>query len=760
MGEQGEQSTHSRPAATRGSGIFGNLKGDVSGGLSAAIIALPVAISCGLVAFAPLGPGYAASGALAGLYAAIFVTVVAALFGGTPLQISGPKSSLAVILAALLAVLLQEPALGPEPSARAGTALVLVFFCVLLAGVFQVGFSFLRLGTIIKFIPYPVTVGFMNGLAVIIVLSQVSIFVDSPDFGFAALMSNAIAFKPKAAAIALASLLTMAVARRWLKGGGDAVSALIVGTGVYYFFAASDPSLAASGGLGGIIGRVPADIPLPGQVSGFIGLMAAPEWPRLVWLVVPSAFVLALLGSIESLLSAVAMDTHSDTRHGSNRELLGQGLGNIAAACFGGLAGGGSPTRATASYSAGGRTRLASIVHGLFFLGVVTVAGPLVGKIPLAVTAGILFVYAYRLADDWTRQLIIKVGREKAGEKNREFYLNLAVVVLVTVLTVAADLIVAVGVGFAVASFLFIVSAGQSPIYRHFRGSQVHSKNARPLDMMNLLKTEGLAIVVVEAQGPIFFGSAERLAERLEAFANEATFIILDLRRVTQIDATGAHILTRLDRFMANKGKTLLISHLTPARPMWAFLADMDVIRPDTENHFFPDSDTALAWAEDRILNKDMRGDGRDREIPLEDLEVLIGIEGKQLESFRKILTRKEFAKGECIFEEGDKGDAMYFVARGTLSVRVRLPDGQRSVRLAGIGSGVIFGEMAILGSIPRTATVTADEDVVCYMLTREDFQGLGFENPDIVIRLLLNLSRQSAHRLEMTSEEVRALER
>lgn len=737
-----------------GGGLFHNLKGDVSGGVAAAIITLPVAISCGLVAFAPLGPDYAATGALAGLYAGIFVTVFAALFGGTPLQISGPKSSLAVILAALVAGLVHDPMLPQDPDGRVAMVVILVFLCIVMGGVFQIAFGVFRLGTIIKFIPYPVTVGFMNGLAIIIVLSQVPVFLEGPEFGFSAIMAENTAVQPKAVFVGLVGFVTMLIARRWLKRGGDAILALLAGSAAYYILA----SVGGPEGLGGVIGRMPMQVPTPDKFVSFLAVIGDPNFTSLLSKIVPPAFVLGLLGSIESLLSAVAMDTRSATRHDSNRELMGQGVGNIVSGCFGGLAGGGSLTRSTASYTAGGRTRLASGMHGLLFLGAVTAVGPVVGLVPLAATAGILFVYAIRLADNWTRQLIAKVGRDGVAGSNRDMHLDLGVVFLVTVLTVATDLIVAVGVGFIAAMFQFIVRTGQEPVYRYLRGDTMHSKNARPLEMMETLKDKGRAIVLVEAQGPIFFGSAERLAAKIEAFADDSDIIILDFRRVTDIDVTGAQIVARLDQFMANKGKVLLISHLPPGRPLSAFLRDMEVIRPDTEDRVFADADAALAWAEDRMLAS-VSGDAG-REIPLEDLEIMAGMSEQQFDLLRTFLVRREFEAGACILKEGEEGDAMYFIASGAVSVRGRLSDGERTVRLAGIGPGLVFGEMAILGDFPRTASVVADDAVVCYALTRDAFKEISYNHTDVGIKLLLNLGRQSAHRLEITSEQVRALER
>ena len=734
--------------------MFKNLKGDLSGGLSSAVVALPVAISCGVVAFAPMGKDFAAYGALAGLNTAIFVTFVAAVLGGSPLQNSGPKSSLAIILAAVMATALTDPLMPEEPGARAALAIVLTFFCVVMAGIFQILFGLLRLGNLIKFIPYPVTAGFMNGLAVIIVLSQLPLFIKAKAFDLATLVGDDVVVHPKAVVIFLITVGAMWLARLWLRRGGDALLALAVGAGAYFAMA----HYLGPRDLGGVIGPIVQNFPYPNQVFKFAEAWNDPNIDLLAVRLVGPALVIALLGSIESLLSAAAMDVHRHVRHDSNRELMGQGVANVVAGLFSGLAGGGSPTRSVANYNAGGRTRLASLVNALFFLLVITVMGPVVSKIPLAATAGILVVYAFRMIDGWSRQLIAKMGQIKGLRDRRDVAVNLLVVGLVTVLTVTMDLVVAIGVGFAVASFLFIFRSGQTPIHRHYTGAQVQSKNARPLAQMEVLKDSGAGIVVVEARGAIFFGSAERLAEQLEALAEDAHTVILDLRRVDEVDATGAHIFHRFDRYLARRGKVFALSHLPSSSQLRGFLRDMEVIRPDSEDRVFADVDAALTWAEDRLLVAAERARGFSDELKLEDMEVLAGLDAGQVSDLKAAMSRETYPAGARIFDEGGDGDAMYFLAAGSVDVMGRLGDSGREVRFAGIGPGVIFGEMAILGDMARSASIDAKESVVCYKLTKQAFETLVAGKPELVIRLLLNLGRQSAHRLDMTSAEVRTL--
>jgi len=733
---------------------FHTIRGDISGGLSSAVVTLPVAISCGVIAFAPMGAEFAAYGALAGMNAAIFVTLIAALLGGSPLQVSGPKSSLAVILAAVMAGLLADPLMPEEEGARAAMAIVLTFLCVVMAGGFQIIFSVLRFGNLIKFIPYPVTAGFMNGLAILIVISQAPVFLGAREINLDAFLSDQVLLRPKAALICLVTMGAMWLARMWLRRGGDALVALAAGTAAYYGL----QRVTGTPELGGVIGPIVRNIPYPKQLFNFSEVLTDPNIDLLLLGLVGPALIIALLSSIESLLSATAMDAHRHVRHDSNRELMGQGAANIVSGIFSGLAGGGSPTRSVANYDAGGRTRLSSLVQALFFLMVVTVMGPFMAKIPLAAMAGILFVYAYRMIDGWSRQLVAKMGQIKGLWERRDVTVNLMVVGLVTVLTVTMDLVTAIGAGFAVASFLFIVRVGQSPIHRHFTGAQVQSKNARPLRQMDVLRASGNAVVFVEARGAIFFGSAERLAEQLESLSEAAETVILDLRRVTEIDATGAHIFRRFDRYLSRQGKVFLLSHLPQSNPLWGFLRDMEVIGPDNLDRVFEDADQALTWAEDRLLAAAEQSRGFADELALEDMEILTGLTEQQITALKSALSREAYPAGARLFEENAEGDAMFFLAAGSVDVRGRLADSGREVRFAGIGPGVVFGEMAILGDMARTASIDARESVVCYKLEKSAFERLVAERPDLVIRLLLNLGRQSAHRLEMTSAEVRTL--
>ena len=744
--------------ATNNAAWHANLAGDFRGGITVAVVALPTGLSCGLLAFAPLGPEYASLGLVAGLLTGVFATVVASLRGATPYQITGPRSALAVLLAAVLAGLLQSPHLPAEPEARAAMAIALIFLCVLMAGAFQILLGVLRLGILIKYIPATVVAGLMNGFAIIIFFSQVPVFlgVSNP---MAALAGGA-GIEPMAAGIGLCTVVVMVVSSRIVPFVPGALVAITVGALLYHVAAPLIETGEAGQGLR-MIGEIPVGMPDSARFMDFPALIS--EGGNLLALLpelVGAALTLALLGSITSLLGALAADSISGTRHDSNRELIAQGLGNMASALFGGLGASGSVLRATVNYEAGGRTRMASVFHALFFLLVVTVLGPLMGRIPTAVIAAVLLVFAFQMVDRRSLRLLIRLASKGRAAAGQDAPVNLFIVVLVTVTTVTADFVTAAGVGLVTASLLFAAKMGRSVIRANLRGSTIRSKTARSRRAVEALNAKGSAISYIEAQGPIFFGSADRLRTEIEDSLADAEFILLDLKRVTDLDDTGLRILRQLDRSITAAGKVFLLSGLSEDRPLWEFVRPWLEKDPAMESRLFPDTDGALTEAEDRLLGDLFQGEKIVAERPLTEMDSLRHMSSEQIAHLEMFLERRTYRAEERILAKGEEADALFFLAAGTVSVRVPVTEGRRMARLAGFRPGVIFGEMAVVEDDVRSADVHADRDAVCYVLSRANFNTLTHQRSDIVVHLLLNMARALATRLRITSNQIAEAEK
>jgi len=410
---------------------FSNLSGDAYGGIVAGIVALPLGLAFGAGVF----PHDEQLGATAGLWGAILVGFFAAAFGGTNTQISGPTGPMVVVFATLLASLTAALQLTNPDAGNVELitmAIPLLFAAVVLGGVIQILMGVFKLGKFIKLVPYTVISGFMSGIGVIIILLQASrLFGGRPESGQ---IIDAVRAIPVSIAnmnvYALGiSVLTLAIVFFWPKKIGKflpgTLAALIIGT---------------------IVSIIVPGAPLLGEIKAGVPDFVMPQFSTsTITLVFGAAFVLAILGAIDSLLTSMIADTATRTRHNSDQELIGQGIGNTIAGFFGALPGAGATMRTMVNINTGGTTKLSGMIHGLLLAAIVFIAAPLAAKIPTAVLAGILVKVGFDIIDfDYL----------KKGMNGPRW--DLFVMVMTLFLTVFTDLITAVGAGVFVAAALYI----------------------------------------------------------------------------------------------------------------------------------------------------------------------------------------------------------------------------------------------------------------------------------------------------------------
>jgi len=745
----------SQPEKTplKGLSFFSNLKGDFSGAISAAIITLPMSVGYGIIAFAPLGLSFAPQAALLGIYTAIFGAFIAALLGGTPLQITGPKAPLTLILSSVIANLCLNL---PETLQHREMIIVgMGAICVGFAGLFQVFFGLLRLGNLVKFVPFPVVSGFMNGIAILLVIKQLKPLIGMDiKASLFSIFTRLDAFQPLTLAVGLTTLIVLFLSKKFIKVIPASLMGLGSGTILYYILSFFAPPEM----MGPIVGNINVEFPKP---YTFINLASVVHqidiWEYLPDILI-SGFVLGLLASMESLLSSVVSDNLTDSRHNSTQELVGQGIANISCACFGALPGAGSVPRSLASYNAGGRTRLSGMLCGIFIFVVIMSIGKLVGKIPMAAIAGIITSVGIYLFDSWTMNLIKKLTAPK--EQRRDVLMNLLITLTVAAVTVSINLIVAVGVGVAIASGLFMSKMGKSIIKRQYFGNQFHSKKMRSLANSDLLEKEGKQIVIFELQGPLFFGSAENFSTQVENTLDMTKYCIIDMKRVTEIDSTGANILTQLKRTFETEKKHLLFTYLKENKALWGFLEIMDISQQLEDLRFFEDTDAALEWSEDDLLRNLPQLTGTRNEVRLEDMDIVNGFTSDELNVLKEKLYLETYNASEPIFREGDPGRDLYFLTKGSVSVKIQLRERNQLKRIFTFTSGVIFGEVALLDGKPRSADIWSEEkDTEVYRLSLDDFDVFRKENPEIAIKLIQNIARALTRHLRRSSDEVRALE-
>ena len=472
-----------------------NLRGDIFGGITAGIVALPLALAMGVAS--GLGP-------IAGIYGAIFVGFFAALFGGTESQVSGPTGPMTVVVAGLIATLAANPELADNAE--------LIFTAIALAGVFLILFGVLKLGEYIRLVPYPVISGFMSGIGGIIIILQIGPLLghEAPAGTLDALFYAPTAMADLNITALILGLGTLAIVMNWPAKLGKylpgPLAALIIGTLV---------SLVVGGVP--ILGDVPSGLPqfhMPMITQGT------------ALIVIEAAFVLALLGAIDSLLTSLVADNMTRTRHDSNRELIGQGIGNTMAGLFGGTAGAGATMRTVVNIRTGGRTKISGMVHALLLLAVVLGMGPLASVIPNAVLAGILVKVGIDIID-WSYL--------KNAHRGPRW--DLMLMVLVFGLTVFVDLITAVAVGVVLASLAFVHLVAKEQM-ENLRATHTirHQATDREKEILDEL---GDKLTVFDFNGPLSFGAAADLGHHARAYLQGGVkAMILDFSRVPLLDVS------------------------------------------------------------------------------------------------------------------------------------------------------------------------------------------------------------------------------
>ena len=490
-----------------------HLKGDIFGGLTAGVVALPLALAFGEASGA---------GPIAGVYGAIIVGFFAALFGGTPSQISGPTGPMIVVFAGVFASLSGDVSL--------------VFATVVLAGVIQIAFGLLGFGQYIRLVPYPVVSGFMSGIGCIIIALQLARLFGHEPAGsgtIPALMEvpNAVS-NPNWEALGI-GLLTLAIVFRWPAKWGrylpGPLAALITGTVV---------SLSLS------------TIPVLGDIPTGLPQFIMPAFSSDTLLIVfEAAMILAVLGAIDSLLTSLVADNMTRTRHHSNRELIGQGVGNTIAGFFGGIPGAGATMRTVVNIRTGGVTKISGMLHSLLLLAVVVVLAPLASKIPHAVLAGILVKVGYDIID---------VSYLKRAHRGPRF--DLALMIMVLSLTVFVDLITAVVAGVVVAALAFVKQVADAQL------AAAAGENAESTDGLSelestLLSECGNRLTYFDLGGPLSFGAAADLGHHVRERISPThhTSLVLDFSRVPFMDVSAARAVETIAQDAAYAGKHLYV---------------------------------------------------------------------------------------------------------------------------------------------------------------------------------------------------------
>lgn len=599
---------------------FSHFKGDLFGGITAGIVALPLALAFGVSS--GLGPS-------AGLYGAIFVSFFAAMFGGTNTQISGPTAPMTAVSMVVIATIVAS---SDGDVNKALPAILTVF---LLAGLMQIGLGIAGLGKYIKYIPYPVVSGFMTAIGIIILVTQIM-----PAIGYYPKEDIEFVnqFKPQAEEIILENILKEEMAEGILvledfketinraegitkeqilkesqilatsKASGVlgsikllpralqkvnwlelllALGTIIIIYGFKRITSTIPSTLVALLVMSGIaygfglnyraIEEIPSGLPLP-NLGIFTGFSLKAITPYIF-----TAFTLALLGAIDSLLTSIVADNMTKTKHKPNKELIGQGIGNSIGSMFGGLPGAGATIRTVVNINAGGKTRLSGMIAGILLFVILIGLGPIASQIPAAVLAGILITVGIGVMDYKGLKAISYMPRNE-------------VIIMLTVMILSSvwDLVYAVGIGLVIASLMFMKKIGDL--------TSEHSEIKSLIDIEPLTDQEfpkKNKVFIKHIKGPLFFGSTSEFQELIRQIPDSASTIIVDAERMGYLDQSGLYAMEDVLVDLVKKEKDVLLVGITE-QPRY-MLERIDII-PDLipKEQIFSNISESLKWVKEK----------------------------------------------------------------------------------------------------------------------------------------------------------------
>ncbi|MBK9199294.1 SulP family inorganic anion transporter [Candidatus Skiveiella danica] len=722
--------------------------GDVWGGLAAMLVAFPAAIAFGVTVYGAVAPSYAAYGALAGIVGVVVMGLVASWLGGTERLISAPCAPAAAVLSAFAIQMVQR---GDSPD-----LIVLMLVVIgMLAGLMQAGLGLIGLGGLIKYIPYPVVSGYLTGVGLIIIGSQIPRLLGAPDtLGWWEVLRGPATWDWRALAIGLTTALVATGAQRVTKKVPGIILGILAGLLAYGLFALFDPSLRVLPGNSLVIGS----LAIAGD--GFLSLLVT-RWSGISHLGVDLiagmlgvALTLAALLSIDTLKTCVVLDQLTRCRHEPNRELVGQGIANMVSNALGGLSGAGQMGATLVGLNSGSESRMAGVMAGVFALAAALLFSAFFAWIPVSTLAGILVVIGFRMIDRAPLQFL----------RARATVLDFGVVATVVAVALTSSLIAASAAGVALAMVLFVRAQIGSTAVRHkMLLRQSPSSWHRPEPELAILEARGDEAVIFELQGSLFFGNTYQLYTDLEKEISTRSYVIIDLRRVQSIDVTAAHLFNLIRDAIRERGAKLVLSGIQENNPRGRNLHEFLGLNGlwharSTTVRQFPDLDAAIAWVEDRLLGEAEYSVDGEAPMLLQDMEIFARRKVETLQDLEACMDIRTYQAGDIIYAHGQPGDELYWVRRGSVRLMAQLPLGKRK-SVASFGRGDFFGSLAFMDGQPRPNDAVAVTTTELYVLTRAKFNEVTAMHKQLAADLAYAMARTLALRLRRTESKLTMLQ-
>lgn len=726
--------------------MFKKYSGDLWGGFAAMLVALPSAIAFGITIFAPLGANFGAKGALAGMLGVTALGLIAATFGGTQRLISAPCAPAAAVLSALT-IQMSQAGVG------SGAIVMSLFLVALVASGSQILFGVLKIGQLIKYMPFPVVSGYLSGVGLIIIFSQIPKWLALPKGmnwfdGF----QHPELWQTPSLLIGMATAAVMVLAPKISTKVPAVIQGLVAGVLMYWCLAFSAyPELQVLANNHFVIGPLSADLGGLGQsittpwVS--LGQMALPHWEQVL---VP-AMTLAVLLSIDTLKTCVVLDALSGTRHNSNKELIGQGLGNLVSTLIGGSPGAGTMGATLVNKASGGETAMSGVFQGLWALLAVLLLTPLIAWIPVAALAALLVVIGVKMIDWHSIELV----------KSRDTVLDFAVIAVVVLVANTMSLIAASGLGVTLAILMFVTEQiHTSTVRRKTYGNKIFSKRIRTQAERELLATEGDKTIVFELQGSLFFGTTDQLYGSIESDIQKAKFVLMDFQRVQSLDVTAGHMIERIQKMMDERDAILILSRLPERLPSGRDLktyVDHIGLLKESNTKVFAEMTDALEWIEDETIRLHKLEIQNTESLALTDFDLFKDLTASEAKELNETAKHLSFKKGELIYEHGTPGNSLLLIARGQIKLTLPVKGGQH-VHLLTLGKGQFFGEMSFLDGHAHSADAYAIEDTELLNIDRESLAHAIGQDQRMMLIIFKKISLAIAERLRHSNAELHDL--
>lgn len=734
------------------------IPGDFWGGLAAMLVALPAAVAFGVTIYSAVSPQFAAFGALAGVLGAASIGLIAPTLGGTDRLISAPCAPAAAVLSAFAIELVQQ---GVAPS----VIILMLTVLGILAGGLQILMGFVGVGKLIRYIPYPVVSGYLTGVGLIIIGSQLSLFLGAPlGAKWWETLISPDTWDLRSLAIGAATVSVALVAPRLTRAVPGTILGILAGLATYAWLASGDPSMQelldnplVLGELGatgdGYVGMITnrwheiGNLTL-GQVAGLLG----------------TALTLAALLSIDTLKTCVVLDQITRSRHEPNRELFAQGVANIASSTIGGIPGAGTMGATLININSGAQTRVSGIAEGVLALVVALLFSAFIAWVPVATLAGILIVIGLRMIDTVPLRFL----------ESRATIFDFVVVAAVVAVALKVGLIAASAAGVGLAILLFVrEQVGGSVVRRKSFVNQRSSTWYRPEAQTKILEQKGDRAIIFELQGSLFFGTTHQLYLTLEPELSSREYLVLDLSRVQSVDTTAAHMLNQVRDVCAERNIPLLLSNVKESLPngynLREFLQGSGLIPgqedsaktgPRTTVRVFPTLESAIEWIEDQLIGAEgIAPTDEQVALTVQEMEMFKGRKEDTLADLEARMEIRSYQAGQTIFSLGDPSGELFLIRRGDVRIMAPIGGSRRVHHIASFGRGDFVGGLGFLEGRPRSNNAIAFTNCELYALSLEQYNKLAEDHKRLAFILLSAIARTLGQRLRHAEEELTLLQ-